>query len=292
MYPLNMRDVLITDADREAIVFVVQNDIATGHVDGRFRPDDRTTRAEWLKFALIGIGTADMQLPLGTTSPTFSDWQDHSLRQVMVAAAQRQLICGDDTGSFHPDDPITQDDAEQIVARITSEGARDGCPRRRLPDAEVHGRLKEFDEAPYLLRRHAAVIVQRLASEATKRRWSMQAVHDERIPLPPGWYASGNPQVHGYLIALDAETPPLTTEGSDPDITLLIRDTPETELPVEMLPEEIWTGGSTYSIQRTRDWAVVTWQMNQNEWVLRTASPEWGWVAARLAQIVISTQRE
>ncbi len=92
--------------------------VATGYDDGSFRPHQSVTRAQLAKMAVNGFGL-DVTVP---PTPSFDDVPaSHPLYAYVEGAFAAGIVGGYGNGEFGPDDPITRQQANSILARFLSE---------------------------------------------------------------------------------------------------------------------------------------------------------------------------
>jgi len=92
--------------------------IVGGYPDGSYRPAKNLSRAEFTKFVVTILGGEDASLAYADYT-SFPDVRSihWAARYVNYAARELQLIKGNGTGYFKPDDPIPYREALTIVMR-------------------------------------------------------------------------------------------------------------------------------------------------------------------------------
>lgn len=96
--------------DLEAVLSFV-----SGYPDGTFRPDQETTRAEYLTMLVTALGGFDKNESYGT--PTFTDTDPNGWYANYVAYAQKTgLVEGYKDNTFRPDNQITRAEAAAMTA--------------------------------------------------------------------------------------------------------------------------------------------------------------------------------
>ena len=105
-------DVAADSWSNNAISTMANAGIITGDPDGRFRPADNITRAE---FAAIA---ARFDTRLYTGGDRFTDISGHWAAEYINKAASRGWISGDGNGTFRPNDKITRAEAFTLVNNV------------------------------------------------------------------------------------------------------------------------------------------------------------------------------
>lgn len=101
--------------------------IVNGYPDGTFQPDNKITRAEFSKMAVIASGLTDVADGYKNVASTFSDVKstDWFIGYVNIAAAQG-YVKGYDDGTFRPNAEITQQEVITVLLRLL--GYNDNLP--------------------------------------------------------------------------------------------------------------------------------------------------------------------
>lgn len=109
----------ITDSTVAAAVSVLEAfGVVSGYGDGRFGPEDRLTRAQFAKMAIVLMGLED-QLPSVAQRTLFTDVTSaHWAAAYVNLAYSKGLIQGYGNGYFGPDDYIAYEQAVTIALRI------------------------------------------------------------------------------------------------------------------------------------------------------------------------------
>ena len=116
-YPCSFTDVKSDAWYADAIGYLERYGVVKAEADGRFRPDDAITRAE---FATIAC--AFDKLTEGVA--VFSDVDEsHEAYQYINFAAAKGWVTGDPDGRFRPDDPITRAEIVTITCRMLERNA-------------------------------------------------------------------------------------------------------------------------------------------------------------------------
>jgi len=93
---------------------LVSDGIIKGYADGRFRPDDLVTRAEFIKMVVVAAKIA----PATTFAADFSDVGPECWAWPYVEAAKSAgIIDGDTGGRFRPDMPVNRAEAAKIIMK-------------------------------------------------------------------------------------------------------------------------------------------------------------------------------
>ena len=101
--------------------------IIDGYPDGTFGPEKTITRAEFAKIACITAGLKSVASGMNVTASLFSDVKaDHWANGWINVAAAQGYVKGDPTGTFRPEDQITQAEAATVLMRIL--GYNDNLP--------------------------------------------------------------------------------------------------------------------------------------------------------------------
>lgn len=99
---------------KEAILGLYEKKAISGKATGIFAPNDRITRAEFVKILVSAFG---YELPTDYESHfhdvALSDWYSPYIE----SARNEKLISGDEDGNFRPGDPISREDVCVILAR-------------------------------------------------------------------------------------------------------------------------------------------------------------------------------
>ncbi len=99
---------------QESIDYLYEKGIIAESADGKFRPDDAVTRAEFIKMLVMTLGIYDEM-----SICTFSDVSKDSWYSIYVASAQKNgMILGNEKNLFNPDAEITRQDICVILNRV------------------------------------------------------------------------------------------------------------------------------------------------------------------------------
>jgi len=97
----------------EAITKLYQKGIVSGRSETSFAPDASVTRAELVKMLVVALG-----LQAGAAETAFDDVDASAWYAPYVSAAVANgLITGDENGNFHPNQPVSRQDAATILYR-------------------------------------------------------------------------------------------------------------------------------------------------------------------------------
>lgn len=108
---------------KEAILALYDKKIIAFPTDGRFRPADNITRAEFVKMIVQALGIS----PEGEC--TFTDVSSEHWSYPYLAAAQSHMIIkGSDDGSFGVNEPITRQDMAVMIYRAFAMNGVEGEP--------------------------------------------------------------------------------------------------------------------------------------------------------------------
>ncbi len=92
--------------------------IMIGDDTGKFRPDDKVTRAEFAKIAVCALGLEEVAASSQGVS-TFPDVPvEYWANGFINVAASAGIVIGDDTGKFRPSDGISYQEAVTILVRL------------------------------------------------------------------------------------------------------------------------------------------------------------------------------
>lgn len=97
----------------EAVQSLVKSGVMVGYPDGRLRPSNPVTRAEFAKIAAKAFGIE----PTRDEAP-FPDIKGHPLRHWIAALAERKIIKGFPDGKFHPNDTISRAELAAMMTRL------------------------------------------------------------------------------------------------------------------------------------------------------------------------------
>lgn len=119
----------------EAIAYLVANSIVNGYSDGTFLPENKITRAEFVKMIAVAFGlTAEeeesvenvveeteeeseiVEEEFKLADVTKNDWYYPYVK----GAVEANAVNGDDAGNFNPNAQITRQEAAAIIYRITA----------------------------------------------------------------------------------------------------------------------------------------------------------------------------
>lgn len=138
----------VPDPDEHAAAVLLQNlGIVDGYNDGGFHPNDKLTRAQFCKVAMLLSGVGDVASHAGYT--IFPDVKAaHWARGYVNAAVRaRKIIAGFPDGTFRPDVPISFPQAVTILVRLLGYGDEDvglDWPRDYLDKAALLGLTKDL----------------------------------------------------------------------------------------------------------------------------------------------------
>lgn len=111
-------DVAVTHPHQAAIRYVKDQSIVKGYDDGKFKPDNTITRAEFIKI-VIGASYSQDEISTCSTGVGFSDVSsDQWYVPYLCVAVERGIIKGYDDGTFRPGNPIAFTEAAKIIAIV------------------------------------------------------------------------------------------------------------------------------------------------------------------------------
>ena len=93
---------------------MVSEGIAGGYPDGKFRPDNIITRAE---FAVLAVRAFALEPGPGKV---FADTANHWARDAIKTAGYHGLVSGYSDTAFGPDDPVTREQIAVMIANIAN----------------------------------------------------------------------------------------------------------------------------------------------------------------------------
>lgn len=96
-----------------AIQSLVKSGVMVGYPDGKLRPQNPVTRAEFAKIAAKAFAIDPTR-----DSVSFPDVKDHPMRHWIAALAERKVIKGFPDGNFHPNDKISRAELAAMVSRL------------------------------------------------------------------------------------------------------------------------------------------------------------------------------
>lgn len=97
----------------ESIMNLYKKGIISEAADGRFRPNDSVTRAEFVKMLVTALRITDKSAPVDLNDVSESDWY----YTYVSAAVNYGLVLGNEHGNFCPNDKITRQDICVIISR-------------------------------------------------------------------------------------------------------------------------------------------------------------------------------
>ncbi|MCI9625585.1 MAG: S-layer homology domain-containing protein [Clostridia bacterium] len=103
--------------------------IVNGYEDGKFRPDENITRAE---FAKIIAKLSEKEIP--KKSASFPDAKGHWAESYVAVLAEKGGVTGYEDNTFRPDKPITRAEAVAIINRAVT---RNIAPDLAMPFTDV-----------------------------------------------------------------------------------------------------------------------------------------------------------
>ena len=98
---------------KASIISLYNQGIISEAQDGRFRPNDSVTRAEFVKMLTVALSITDKSAPVSLRDVSQSDWY----YTYVSAAVNYGLVLGDEHGNFNPNDKITRQDICVIISR-------------------------------------------------------------------------------------------------------------------------------------------------------------------------------
>lgn len=110
------KDVEDASTYHDAISYVKDAGIVSGYDDGRYRPDNTITRAEFLKI-VIGASFSASEIQNCNMATQFSDAQSNQwYYPYLCVAVNRGIVKGYDDGTFKPGNSIAFTEAAKIIA--------------------------------------------------------------------------------------------------------------------------------------------------------------------------------
>lgn len=107
-------------AQRE-VARLAERGVVSGFPDGSFRPDEKVSRAEFVKLIAVAF-----DLPRGS-APEFADvGADDWFAEYVGAASAAGMVTGDENRRFMPGEPVTRQDAAVILYRCMGGAAEAG----------------------------------------------------------------------------------------------------------------------------------------------------------------------
>lgn len=98
----------------ESIMNLYKKGIISEAADGKFRPNDSVTRAEFVKMLTMALRITDESKSVTLGDVSESDWY----YPYVSAAVNYGLVLGDEYGNFRPNDRITRQDICVIISRV------------------------------------------------------------------------------------------------------------------------------------------------------------------------------
>ncbi len=97
----------------KSIISLYNKGIISEAADGKFRPNDSVTRAEFVKMLTVALRITDKSAHVTLGDVSQSDW----FYTYVSAAVNYGLVLGDEHGNFNPNDQITRQDICVIISR-------------------------------------------------------------------------------------------------------------------------------------------------------------------------------
>lgn len=133
---------------RDAVIYLTEKQIISGDGDGRFRPNDSVTRAEFVKILTSAFGFADAQGSLNFADVQEGDW----FASYVLAGVNAGIVRGIREDWFGAEENITRGDLT-VMCRRAAEAAQmelGGAEQRTPVDADkISDYAKEAVEAFY-----------------------------------------------------------------------------------------------------------------------------------------------
>lgn len=109
---MNFSDLPDTHWAYQHVAYLYCRDVIAGYPDGTFRPNANSTRGQFAKMVVLGMGW-NLYNPF---YPTFSDVQPGStFYQYIETAKLRGIIDGYTDGTFRPENPVTRGQATKML---------------------------------------------------------------------------------------------------------------------------------------------------------------------------------
>lgn len=102
----------------EAIEALNALEIMVGDDDGQFRPEATIRRSEFAKVAVEAMGLGDVAAASNYQTQYPDVVENHWANGYINVATDQNVVIGDDTGNFRPDDSISYAEAMTILVRI------------------------------------------------------------------------------------------------------------------------------------------------------------------------------
>ncbi len=137
---------------QESIDYLYKKGIISEAADGKFRPNDSVTRAEFVKMLVSALRITDKKAQVKLSDVSQSDWY----YEYVSAAVSYGLVLGDEKGNFRPNDKITRQDICVIISRAMDKLGYGKAEEGQLfyDDAHISAYAKD---AVYRMRAHGIV---------------------------------------------------------------------------------------------------------------------------------------
>lgn len=137
---------------QDSIDYLYKKGIISEAADGRFRPNDSVTRAEFVKMLVGALRITDKSAQVKLSDVSQSDWY----YEYVSSAVSYGLVLGDEKGNFRPNDKITRQDICVIISRAMDKLGYGKADAGQLfyDDAQISAYAKD---AVYRMRTHGIV---------------------------------------------------------------------------------------------------------------------------------------
>jgi hypothetical protein len=118
--------------------------VISGYNDGTFRPDDKVSRAQFVKMLAGALGWTPM-LP---ETPTFRDVpRNHWAYAYIETAVAHGIISGYSDGTFHPDNRVSRAQVAKMVATARGWNGPHGTGNASFTDVRPGNGMYSYVEA-------------------------------------------------------------------------------------------------------------------------------------------------
>ena len=141
----SFKDISNNDWYYDAVAYLEDKGVVSGYGDDSFRPNDKITRAEFAKMAIIF-----MRVDQETISHSFNDVpSSHWAVAYIATAAAKGWVVGFDDGSFRPDNNITRAEVVSIINNLLN---------RKIESDDIPASAVQFKDLPKSHWAYAAIV--------------------------------------------------------------------------------------------------------------------------------------
>ena len=250
----------------DAIYFLEERGVIDGYDDGNFGPSDPVSRVQALKILLLGAGD-DPDANLKSNFPDVP--KTHWGQRFVARAAEREIVAGDDAGTFRPDAILNRAEATKILLRGNdiSPGAPTNSPFADVaagewfaPFAEYSKNKKlvddseNFDPAAEMTRADFAEMMYRLMYINENELDDFHVANERKLTIKSVYDGDTFTSSTGEKLRLIGVDTPEKGEDFDPAATKLVKNLIlDKEVTIKVCPEKRDRYGRTLAQVFTAD---------------------------------------